>query len=98
MSDAAPRSERDELAHMLEQDVVLDTRGELLYIGRLAQIGEWFLTLRDADVHDLPTSRTSKEVYLIEAAKFGIKKNRHEVMVRKSEVVSFSLLSQVIQY
>ncbi len=87
-----------ELEPFLGQDVVLDTRGELLYIGKLAKIGEWFLTLEEADVHDLPSSRTSKEVYLIEAAKFGIKKNRHQVLVRKSEVVSFSPLDKVIKY
>lgn len=95
---APPPSDRDELAEFVGQDVVLDTRGELLYVGRLAKVGDWFLTLEEADVHDLPTSRTSKEVYLIEAAKYGIKKNRHGVAVRKSEVVSISLLSQVILY
>jgi hypothetical protein len=79
-------------------NLVLDTRGELLYIGRLEKVGDWFLTLKEADVHDLTASRTSKEVYLIEAAKHGIKRNRHEVMIRKREIVSFSLLEQVIKY
>lgn len=97
MTDPAP-TDQDELAEFLGQDVVLDTRGELLYVGKLAKIGHWFFTLEGADVHDLPNSRTSKEVYLIEAAKYGIKKNRHSVVVRKAEVVSLSLLSQVILY
>lgn len=79
-------------------DVILDTRGELLYIGHLAKVGDWFVTLEDADVHDLATSRTSKDVYLIDAAKHGVKKNRHEVAVKKREVVSISRLEQVIKY
>ncbi|MGE0708538.1 MAG: hypothetical protein AB7N76_23095 [Planctomycetota bacterium] len=91
-------SESDELQGFIDHDVVLDTRGQLLYIGRLASVGHWFLTLVDADVHDLLESRTSKDVYLIEAAKHGIKKNRHEVTVRKTEVVSLSRLDQVIKY
>lgn len=94
----APGSQGEELLPFLGQNVVLDTRGELLYIGRLEHVGEWFLTLADADVHDLSESRTRKDVYLIEAARFGVKKNRHQVMVRSREVVSLSTLEQVILY
>jgi hypothetical protein len=90
--------EREELQGFVDQDVVLDTRGELLYVGKLRHVGEWFLELVDADVHDLMESRTSKELYILEAAKFGIKKNRHSVHVRKVEVVSISKLSDVIIY
>jgi small nuclear ribonucleoprotein (snRNP)-like protein len=96
--DASTNSPAAELTAYLGKDVVLDTRGELLYIGRLEHVGEWFLTLVDADVHDLSESRTRKDVYLIEAARFGVKKNRHQVMVRTREVVSLSTLEQVIVY
>jgi hypothetical protein len=91
-------TEREELVGFVEQDVVLDTRGELLYVGKLKAVGDWFLELVDADVHDLLESRTSKELYILEAAKFGVKKNRHSVHVRKAEVVSISKLSDVILY
>tara|TARA_R110002072_G_scaffold96181_1_gene211687 strand:+ start:425 stop:790 length:366 start_codon:yes stop_codon:yes gene_type:complete len=94
----APGSQAEELAAFLGKDVVLDTRGELLYVGRLEHVGDWFLTLVDADVHDLSDSRTRKDVYLIEAARFGVKKNRHQVMVRSREVVSLSTLASVILY
>lgn len=93
-----PGSERDELAPFLGEDVVLDTRGELLYLGRLAHVGEWFLELADADVHDMHESRTSKELYVMDAARHGVKKNRRSVHVRKVEVISISRLSDVIQY
>ena len=91
-------SPTEELTAYIGKDVILDTRGELLYIGRLEHVGEWFLTLADADVHDLTESRTRKDVYLIEAARFGVKKNRHKVMVRNREIVSLSTLDQVIVY
>lgn len=97
-SSGAASSAAKELASFVGKDVVLDTRGELLYIGRLERVGEWFLTLADADVHDLTDSRTRKDVYLIEAARFGVKKNRHQVMVRSREIVSLSTLEQVIVY
>jgi hypothetical protein len=91
-------TEKDELAPFVDQDVVLDTRGQLLYIGKLKVAAEWFLELVEADVHDLAESRTSKELYVLEAAKFGVKKNRHSVHVRKVEVVSISKLSDVVIY
>lgn len=90
--------ERLELSKFVGQDVVLDCRGEIAYLGRLVSVGDWFLELADADVHDMDSSRTSKEIYVMEAAKHGIKKNRYSVHVRKSEVVSISLLPDVIQY
>ena len=90
--------ERAELSKFGGQDVVLDCRGEIAYLGRLVAVGDWFLELADADVHDMDSSRTSKEIYVMEAAKHGIKKNRYSVHVRKSEVVSISLLLDVIQY
>lgn len=101
MTDAPgtdPKTEKAELNKFVGQDVVLDCRGEIAYIGRLFAVGDWFLELTDADVHDMDSSRTSKEIYVMEAAKHGIKKNRHSVHVRKTEVVSISLLQDVIQY
>jgi hypothetical protein len=91
-------SEKDELQGYVGHNVVLDTRGELLYIGRLERVSEWFFELVEADVHDLMATRTSKELYVMEAAKYGVKKNRKSVAVRKVEVVSVSRLDDVIQY
>ena len=54
--------------------------------------------LEDADVHDVIAGRTSKEIYILESAKYGVKKNRHKVHVRKNEVVSLSALSDIIEY
>ncbi len=91
-------TERTELADFLEQEVVLDTRGELLYVGRLTAIGDAFYTLSDADVHDLTDSNTSKEVYIMETAKHGVRTNRSSVHVRKAQVISLSKLSDVVCY
>ena len=87
-----------ELQGFVGEDVVLDTRGELLYIGRLKEVLSHFLVLADADVHDMVESRSSKELYVMDAAKHGVKRNRASVHVRKSQVISLSLLADVIQY
>lgn len=91
-------AEREEIEALLGKGVVLDTRGPIVYLGTLSAIGEWFMTLTDADVHDLADSSTSKEVYIMETAKHGVRKNRSEVYVRKSEVVSLSALESVVRY
>jgi len=90
--------EAESLSDLLHQQVVLDTRGTYLYIGTLAAVDECIYVLEDADVHDGAEGASTKEVYIMEAKKFGVKKNRHRVLVRKSEVISLSLLSDVIEY
>ncbi len=80
------------------EDVVLDTDSPYLYIGMLAEVDEWSIRLEDADVHDANETRTTKEVYLLEARKYGVKKNRHNVIVRADKVISISRLSDVIEY
>ncbi len=67
-------------------------------MGKLVKIMDNFYELTDADVHDTSTGRTSKELYIIDAKKFGVKKNRAHVLVRKVEIVSISRLADVIEY
>jgi len=86
------------LQELVGNDVVLDTASPYLYIGRLVEVDEWIIRLEDVDVHDASETRTTKEVYVIEASKFGVKKNRRSVLVRTDRVVSISLLSDVIEY
>lgn len=95
MADPLEQAELEDLMH---REVVLDTRGPLLYLGTLASVGDCFYTLRDADVHDMQSSGASKEIYIMETAKHGIRVNRANVFVRKAEIVSLSLLADVIRY
>lgn len=81
----------------LGKQVVLDVAPPLIYIGRLAAVDGFFLTLEEADVHELRGS-TSKEVYLMEARRNGVQPNRRLARVKKSEVISVSLLDDVILY
>lgn len=87
-----------ELEDMLRRDVVIDTTTPLLYIGRLVDVGEHFITLEDVDVHDTTEGTSTKEVYCIDAKKYGIKKNRKRVLIVRKMVVSISLLEDVIEY
>ena len=97
MSEARP-DEQKALAPYLAKEVVLDTRGPIVYLGTLEAVDPYFVTLTDVDVHDMLDGRTPKEKYILDARKFGVKKNRTRVVVRREEVVSFSLLEDVIDY
>ncbi len=92
------KSEADILAQYLNKQVVLDTRAHIFYIGILSGLDEWFYTLADVDVHDHSESTSTKEIYIMDTKRFGIRKNRAKVLVKKSEVISISLLSDVAEY
>ncbi|MCD6405741.1 MAG: hypothetical protein J7M19_07935 [Planctomycetes bacterium] len=80
------------------RDIVLDTNGPFVYIGRLKRADDFIFELEDVDVHDSTDSCTAKEVYIMDAKKFGVKKNRTSVFVLADRVVSLSLLEDVIDY
>jgi len=61
-------------------------------------VDDHVLLLRDVDVHDNRETSTSKDLYLIQTKKFGVKKNRLEAAVLRSQVVSVSRLADVIEY
>lgn len=81
-----------------EKNVVVDTHSNFLYIGKLEDMGDHFVILRDADVHDCRQSPSMNERYIMEAKKFGVRCNRKRVHIRLQEVVSMSLLEDVIEY
>ena len=88
----------DELQEFRGKQVVVDTATSFLYVGKIEEISEHFLTLTEVDVHDCNETQTTKEVYILEARKFGIRKNRKSVKIRQAQVISISLLDDVILY
>ena len=92
------KSDIKEILSFREEYLVVDTNSNFLYIGKLADVGEHFVTLRDADVHDCRESPSTNEKYIMEAKKFGVRCNRKLVHIRLQEVISLSLLEDVIEY
>ncbi len=78
--------------------VVVDTASYFMFIGKLVEVGERFLTLEDADVHDRRESPSSNEKYVLESKKYGVRMNRKRVHVRLEEVICISRLDDVIEY
>ncbi|GAB4148572.1 MAG: hypothetical protein Tsb009_22450 [Planctomycetaceae bacterium] len=84
------------LAELIGQPVVLDVASRYVYLGTLAERGEHYFILANADVHDLRDTSTTRELYVIEAKRHGIHPNREKVFVRVDEVVSLSALDDVM--
>lgn len=78
------------------QQVVVDTSSPFVLLGTLADYDEQYLVLEQADVHDLRDTTTTREIYVVDSRRLGIRVNRERVLVRIDEVVSLSALSDVL--
>ena len=86
----------DPLNAYLGRKVVLDLRTEYVCLGTLAAYDEHFLKLKNADLHDLRDTDTTRENYIAASVATGIKRNRKVVIVRRDEVVAISRLDDVV--
>ncbi|HUT33354.1 MAG TPA: hypothetical protein VNE39_07750 [Planctomycetota bacterium] len=82
----------------LGQQVVLDTRSTYIILGTLTQITPDCLTLENVDVHDTSDANSTKDHYVMESHKLGIRTNRRAAKVRLAEIISISLLRDVEIY
>src|ERR1700736_2464288 len=85
-------SHRDRVGHMFEeligQKVVVDLRSAFVCLGTLHKAEELFLELRNADLHDLRDTQTSRENYVAASHATGIKRNRKRLWVVRAEMVA----------
>lgn len=78
--------------------VVIDTDSRFVYIGTLDKVEAEFLVMKDVDAHDRREGPSTKEQYVMDTKKFGVKANRKELHVRKSLVVSLSKLEDIVDF
>jgi hypothetical protein len=76
--------------------VVLDLASPFVIIGVLKQAHDRCLYLADADVHDLRDTSTTRDLYVVDARRHGVNVNRKEVIVQRDQIVSLSLLEDVV--
>lgn len=88
----------DEILQYRDKNIVVDTVSDFIFIGKLADATEYFITLKEADVHDRRESPSMNEKYILDAKKYGVRRNRKLVHVRRDVVISISLLEDVIEY
>lgn len=82
---------------LMEQVIVLDLASPYVMIGTLTAVDELFLTLTDADCHDLRDSKSTRELYVLQTRRHGVRCNRQRLCVRQEEIVSLSRLDEVVE-
>lgn len=86
----------ENLDSLVGREVVLDTYGPVLYLGRLASYDRQGFWLEDADVHNGDEGHAPREQYVAEAGRDGIRVNRARVFVFRGTVISASALTDVV--
>ena len=90
-------SDWSQLCNQLKgREIVLDVASQYIYLGTIVEWDEKFVTLENADVHDLRDTTTSRERYIVETVQHGIRANRKRTHVRWGDVISLSALDDVI--
>src|SRR5437870_1833882 len=81
---------------LIGEKVVIDLRSPFVVLGTLLRADELFLELKNADLHDLRDTDTSRELYVAESRATGIKRIRRRVLVARAEVIAVARLEDVI--
>ena len=97
-TDMSAAADWSELCSRIEgKQVVLDVASMYVYLGTLVEWDAKFVTLEQADVHDLRDTSTSRERYVLDSRQHGINVNRQRVHIRWSDVMSLSVLEDVCE-
>ena len=81
---------------LLGQIVVTDVESLFVFIGTLSSINNKTVVMEDVDVHDLRDSKTTRERYVLDSRRDGVRANRKRVYIQRDQVVSISALSDVL--
>ena len=84
------------LEDLIGQRVVVDLRSEYVCLGTLVRCDDHFLELKNADLHDLRDTDTTRETYVASSKATGIKRNRRRLLVLRAEVVAIARLDDVV--
>ena len=84
------------LEELCGQKVVVDLHSQFVCLGTLLRIDAHYLELRNADLHDLRDTDTTRELYVAESRATGVKRNRKRLLLVRTGVVAVSLLEDVV--
>jgi hypothetical protein len=84
------------LEELIGVKLVVDLRSEYVSLGTLTRFDEKFIELKNADLHDLRDTDTTRENYVAESVATGIKRNRKRLLLTRHEIVAISRLEDVV--
>ena len=83
------------LRALLDQVVVVDLKSSYVCLGTLVRCDEQFLELLDADLHDFRDSVATREIYVYDSVRLGIRRNRSRIVVRQDDVVAVTRFADI---
>ena len=83
------------LLALVGQIVVVDLKSTYVCLGTLAGGDEQFLEILDADLHDFRDSTATREIYVYDSVRLGIRRNRSRVLLRQDDIVAVSRFDDV---
>ncbi len=86
-----------ELVDLIGQVIVLDLRSSYVCLGTLKTIGPQYFTLLDADLHDFRDSTATREVYVYDSVRLGIRRNRAHVQILRDEVIAIARFRDILE-
>ncbi len=84
------------LEEMIGQKVVIDLRSPFVCMGTLVRVDDRFLEVRNADLHDLRDTQSSRENYVAASLATGVKRNRKLILLSRDELVAISRQEDVV--
>ncbi len=84
------------LEELIGQKIVVDMSSPFACLGTLAKFDDAFLELKNADIHDLRDTDTTRENYVAASFATGIKRNRKHVWVSRRDVVAVARLDDFV--
>jgi len=85
----------DLLEPMVGQVVVVDLNAPYVCLGTLVRHDAVYLELADVDLHDLRDSAASREVYIYDSVRLGIRRNRARLLLRIEQVVALTRFADI---
>ena len=80
---------------MIGQVVVVDLRSSYVCLGTLVGGDEQYLDIIDADFHDFRDSTATREIYVYDSARYGIRRNRSRILLRLDDVVAITRFADI---
>lgn len=85
------------LEALVGQLVVLDLSSSYVCLGTLVAVDPLFFAVDDADLHDFRDSAATREVYVYDSARLGIRRNRSRVLIRRDEVIAVTRFGDIAE-
>jgi hypothetical protein len=85
------------MEELIGEIVVIDLRSSFVCLGKLTKVTPDCLELKNADLHDLRDTDTTRENYVASSAATGVKRNRKKLLLMRSDIVAVARLEDVVE-